>query len=127
MTFRNQQNHPVSFTADGLLVHQLLAQDCTECEYTMTTCDGSLLIPRGMQFPKDLFPEIVVPHNHVAPYHDPITGKEATFVIVGPFARRDTLLHGIASDLELYSTEEFITLRNAGMFKSASSASQSLP
>ena len=28
MTFRSQQNHPVSFTADGLLVHQLLMQDC---------------------------------------------------------------------------------------------------
>ena len=35
MTFRSQQNHPVSFTRDCLMVHQLLAQDCPECEYTM--------------------------------------------------------------------------------------------
>ena len=28
MTFRSQQNHPISFTADVLLVHQLLAWDC---------------------------------------------------------------------------------------------------
>ena len=40
VTFRNQQNHPVSFTADG-----------TECEYAMTTSSKYLLIPRGMQFP----------------------------------------------------------------------------
>ena len=33
MTFRNQQNHPVSFTRDGLLVHQLLMWDFPECEY----------------------------------------------------------------------------------------------
>ena len=64
MTFRNQQNHPVSCTADGLLVHQLLVRDCPECEYALATCNGCLLIPRGMQFPKDLFPEIVIPRNH---------------------------------------------------------------
>ena len=126
MMFRNQQNHPVSFTADGLLVSQLLAWDCTECEYTMTTCNGSLLIPRGMQFPKDLFPEIVILHNHAAPYRDPKTGKEAPFMTVGPFTRRDMPFQGIAGDLELYTTEEVITLRNGGIFKSSSSVSQSL-
>ena len=127
MTFRNQQNHPVSFTADGLLVCQLLMQDCTECKYVMTTHNGCLLIPRGVQFPKDLFPEIVILHNHAAPYRDPITGKEAPFITVGPFARRDMLFWGIAGDLELYTVEEVITLRNVGIFKSSSSASQSLP
>ena len=84
----------------------------------MATHNGYLLIPRGMQFPKDLFPEIVITMR------DPKTGKEAS---VGPFARRDMLFHGIAGDLELYTTEEVITLRNAGVFKSSSSASQSLP
>ena len=103
MTFRSQQNHPVSFTRDGLLVHQLLAQDCPECEYAMATCNGCLLIPRGMQFPKDLFPEIVILCNHAEPYRDPKTGKEAPFVTVGPFARRDMLFCGIARDLELYT------------------------
>ena len=127
MTFRNPQNHPVSFTADGLLVHWLLMWDCTECEYMMTTHNRHLLIPRGMQFPKDLFPEIVIPCNHTAPYCDPKTGKEAPFMTVGPFARRDMLFQGIFRDLELYTAEEVITLRNAGVFKSSSSASQSLP
>ena len=127
MTFRSQQNHPVSFTGDGLLVCQLLTQDCPEHEYVMATHNGCLLIPRGMQFPKDLFPEIVIPHNHAEPYCDPKTGKEAPFMTIGPFTRRDMLFHGIARDLELYTTEEVITLRNVGVFKSSSSASQSLP
>ena len=29
MTFRHPRNHPCSFTADVLLVHQLLARDCS--------------------------------------------------------------------------------------------------
>ena len=92
----------------------------------MMTTRNRCLIPRGMQFPKDLFPEIVVLHNHAAPYHDPKTGKEAPFVTVGPFSRRDTLFLGIARDLELYTIEEVISLRNMGIFKSSSGASQSL-
>ena len=56
MTFRNQQNHPVSCTTDGLLVHMLLMWDCPECEYTLATCNGCLLIPRGVQFPTRSFP-----------------------------------------------------------------------
>ena len=127
MTFMNQQNHPVSFTTDGLLVCQLLVQDCTECKYTMTTHNGYLLIPRGMQFPKDLFPEIVVLCYYAAPYHDPKTGKKAPFMTIGPFARRDMLFQDIAGYLELCTTEEVITLRNMGIFKSSSSASQLLP
>ena len=126
MTFRNQQNHPVSFTGDGLMVHQLLARDCPECEYMMDMCHGHLLIPRGMQFPPDLFLQIVIPRNHATPYHDPMTGEEAPFITIGPFASKDMLFCGIARDLELYTAEEVITLRNAGIFKS-SSTNQSTP
>ena len=127
MTFRNQQNHPVSCTTDGLIICQLLTQDCTECEYTMTSCNGCLLIPRGVQFPKDLFPEIVIPHNHTTPYHDLVSGKETPFITIGPFSRRYTLFQGVARDLELYTAEEVITLRNVGIFRSSSGASKSLP
>ena len=101
MTLRSQQNHPVPFTGDGLLVCQLLAWDCPECEYAMDTCHGCLLIPRGMQFPQDLFPQIVVPCNHATPYRDPKTGEEAPFMTVGPFTSKDMLFHGIARDWEL--------------------------
>ena len=127
MTFRNQENHPVSFTRDGLIICQLLVQDCTECEYVMTTHNGCFLIPRGVQFSKDLFPEIVVPHNHATPYHDPKTGKEAPFITMGPFSKKDMFFLGITGDLELFTTEEVMTLRNAGILKSSSGASLSLP
>ena len=126
MTFRSQQNHPVSFTGDGLLVHQLLVWDCPQHEYMMDRHHGCLLIPGGMHFPPDLFPQIVVPRNHVTPYRVPKTGEDAPFVTVGPFASKDTLFHGAASNLELYTAEEVITLRNAGIFKS-SNTSQSTP
>ena len=46
---------------------------------------------------------------------------------VGPFAKRDTLFWGVAGDLELYTAEEVITLRNVGIFKSSSSGSKSPP
>ena len=44
MTFRNQENHPVSFTTDGLIVCQLLAWDCMECKYVMAMHNRCLLI-----------------------------------------------------------------------------------
>ena len=39
MTFRNQENHPVSFTRDGLIICQLLVWDCLECMYERTNCN----------------------------------------------------------------------------------------
>ena len=75
MTFRSQWNHPTSFTADVLLVRQLLAWDCPPHEYVMDRCRRCLLIPRGVHFLPDLFPQIVVPHDHAAPYRDPRTGR----------------------------------------------------
>ena len=84
----------------------------------MDRCHGHLLIPRGVHFLPDLFPQIVVPRNHVTPCHDPKTGEDAPFVTVGPFASRNTLFHGTAGDLELYTAKEVIALRNAGIFKS---------
>ena len=70
------------------------AWDCPECEYVRANHNGCLIIPRGMQFGKELFPEIVILWNHAAPYHDPNTGKEAPFITVGPFCSTDTLFPG---------------------------------
>ena len=126
MTFRSQQNHPVSFTGDVLLVHQLLAWDCSQCEYVMDRYHGCLLIPKDMEFLPELFPQIVVPCNHANPYCNPKTGEDAPFGTVGPFSSTDTLFHGAASDLELYTAEEVVALRNVGIFKS-SNTSQSTP
>ena len=62
----------------------------------------------------------------MTPYCNPKTGEDAPFVTVGPFVSTDTLFHGTAGDLELYTAEEVIALRNAGIFKS-SITSQSTP
>ena len=70
--------------------------------------------------------QIVIPQNHAAPYCDPITGKEAPFITMGPFSSMDMLFPGIAGDLELYTTEEVMHLRSAGVVKSSSGASLSL-
>ena len=91
MTFRNLDNQPVAFMGMEMIIHQLLMRDCPEHEYVRTNCNRCLIIPRGVQFGKELFPEIVIPQNHAAPYHDPKTGNEAPFITVGPFCSMDTL------------------------------------
>ena len=45
--------------------------------------------------------------------------EDAPFVTVDPFSSTDTLFHGSAGDLELYTAEEVIALRNTGDFKSS--------
>ena len=80
---------------------------------------GCLLIPRGVQFLPNLFPQILIPHNHAAPYRNPQMGEDAPFVTIGPFAGMDTLFHGTAGDLDLYMAEEVVTLKNTGVFKSS--------
>ena len=45
---------------------------------------------------------------------------------MGPFSSKDMLLPGITRDLELYTTEEVMSLRSAGIMKSCLGASVSL-
>ena len=58
---------------NDMVICQLLAQDCSECEYERTSHGGCLLIPRGVHFGQKLFPEIVILRNHATPYSDPTT------------------------------------------------------
>ena len=118
MTFWNPQNHPTSFTADVLLVHQLLARDCSPREYVEDRCCRCLIIPRGLHFSSDLFPQIIVPHDHTAPYHNSRSGGEAPFFTVGPFMSMDMLFPGTAGDLDLFTDEEVIALTCVGVLKS---------
>ena len=119
MTFRSQQNHPTFFTANTLLVHQLLTRDFPLCEYAMDRCHRCLLIPKGVHFSHDLFPQIIVPCDHAAPYCDPRSGEEVPFFTIGPFASMDTLFPGTVGDLDLFTDEEVIALTNVGVFRSA--------
>ena len=120
MTFRNTDNHPVMFMGMDMIVCQLLAQDCPEHKYVRASHNSCLIIPRGMPFGKELLPEIVIPWNHAAPYHDPDTGKEAPFITVGPICSTDTLFPGSARDLQLYTTKEVVCLMNMGVLKPSS-------
>ena len=119
MNFRSLENHPVSFKADGLLVHQLLARDCPLHEYVMERCHGHLLVPRGVHFLPNLFPQILIPCNHATPYCDPWTREDVPFVTIGPFTSMDTLFPGSAGDTDLYMDEEVIVLMNTRVFKSS--------
>ena len=68
MTFWHPPNHPWSFTIDTLLVHQLLARDCSLREYALDKHSRRMLIPRGVQFSINLIPEIVASSRfHAAP------------------------------------------------------------
>ena len=64
------------------MVRQLLVWDCPEREYAMDRCHRHLLIPRGVQFTQDLFPQFLVLHNHATPYRDPKAGEEAPLLWV---------------------------------------------
>ena len=118
MTFQSPQNHPSSFTEDVLLVCQLLAQDCPPHEYAMDRHRRRLLIHRGVYFSPDLFPQIVVPHDHAAPYSDPQSGGEAPFFTVGPFTSMDTLFPSTAGDLDLFTDKEVSALTHIGVLQS---------
>ena len=118
MTFWNPQNQPASFHADVLLVHQLLVRDCSPCEYVENKHNRHLIIPRGLHFSSDLFPQIVIPHDHTAPYRDPRTGMEAPLFTVGPFASTDMLFPSAPGYLDLFTNEEVYTLARSGSVKS---------
>ena len=77
MTFRSQQNHPISFTADVLLVHQLLAWDCSSLEYAMNRHHRHLLIPRGCIFYPTSFHRLLF--LMTTWYHAVIPGQEMMF------------------------------------------------
>ena len=117
MTFQHPCNHPCSFTADVLLVHQLLAQDCTQCEHEEDGCRRCLLIPRGVHFSEDLLPLITVPQAHAEPFPDPQSGIVPPFFNVGPFASTDTLFTSAAGDLDLFTAMEISALVRVGFLK----------
>ena len=117
MTFRHAHNHPWSFTMDTLLVRQLLARDCSPHEYARDKRYRCLLIPRGVHFSTGLIPEIVVPCGHLAPYSSPLSGVEAPFFTVGPFASTDTLFPSAAGDLDLYMDMEISGLVKVGLLE----------
>ena len=126
MTFWNLDNHLVAFMGMEMVVCQLLVCDCSEHEYVRINHNGCLIIPRGVQFGKELFPKMVVPRNHAAPYPDPTTGKEAHFITDGNFQQHGHHLpRHVAGDFLLYTTE-VVHLRGVGVVKPSAAPSLSI-
>ena len=91
------------------------------------TTGGHLLIPRGMHFGPELFPDLVMPHNHMAPLIDSITWQEVPFQMVGPFQAMDPIFPGLPGDLELFTAEEVTKLKELGVLNLPPSTPGCLP
>ena len=117
MTFRHPHNHPCYFTVEVLLIRQLLAQDCTQHEYEEDRRRRHVLIPRGIHFSEDLFPQITVPQAHAVPFPNPLTGIVPSSIDMGPFASMDKLFTGTAGDLDLFTDMEISGLVHVGLLE----------
>ena len=76
-----------------------------------------LLIPRGVHFSEDLFPQITVPQAHAEPFPDPQSGIVPPFFNVGPFTSTDRLFTSAAGDLDLFTAMEISALVCVGFLK----------
>ena len=93
------------------------ALDCWLHKYMMDRCHGCLLIPRAVHFLPNLFPQILIPHNHASSIPWSPDGTGCSICHLWPLCMSmDTLFHGTAGDLELYTAEEVVALRNAQEF-----------
>ena len=67
MTFHEPSNHGFTMVASNMVVRRLLSvPNWVPAERKLTT-GGCLLILRGVQFGPELFPDLVMPRNHVQP------------------------------------------------------------
>ena len=85
MTPHEPLNHAFAMTARNMVVRKLLSVPNWEPAERKLTVGGRLLIPRGVHFGPELFPDLVIPRNHVGPLIDSITWQEMPFWMIGPF------------------------------------------
>ena len=85
MTFHEPSNHGFTMVASNMVVRRLLSVPNWDPAERKLTTGGHLLIIRGMQFGPELFPDLVMPCNHMAPLIDSITWQEVPFWMLGPF------------------------------------------
>ena len=84
-TPHHAQNHTYAMVTTNTILRRLLSLPHWEPMDRRQTKGGRLLLPRGVQFGPALFPEIVIPHNHMGQPVDSISWQEALFWTVGPF------------------------------------------
>ena len=115
MTPREPLNHAFTMTARNMVVRRLLSVLNWEPVERKLTMGGRLLILRGMHFGPELFPDLVILHNHVGPLIDSIMQQEMPFQMVGPFQATDLIFPGLPGDLELFTAKEVAKLKELGV------------
>ena len=115
MTPCHTQNHTYAMVTTNMIVRRLLSLPHCELTDRRQTKGGCFLIPRGMQFGSTLFPEIVIPHNHVGPPVDSVSWQEALFWTVGPFWAVDTIFPSFPGGLELFTAKKVVKLKELGV------------
>ena len=115
MTPHEPLNHGFAMIASNMVVRRLLSVPNWEPAERKLTAGGHLLILRGMHFGPELFPDLVILHNHAAPLIDSITWQEIPFWMVGPFWAIDPIFPSLPGDLELFTAEEVAKLKELGV------------
>ena len=116
MTPCHTQNHPYAMIITNMIVRRLLSLPHCEPADRKQTKGGCLLIPRGMQFGPALFPEIVIPRQpRGSTFRSSHTWQEALFWTIGPFRAVDTIFPSFPGDLELFTAEEVVRLKELGV------------
>ena len=115
MTFQEPLNHGFAMVASNMVVRRLLSVPNWDPAERKLTTGGHLLIPRGMHFGPELFPDLLMTRNHRAPLIDSITWQEVPFWMVGPFRAMDPIFSGHPGDLELFTAEEVAKLKELGV------------
>ena len=108
-------NHSYAMVTNNMVVRRLLSLPNWDPSDRKQTKGGCLLIPRGVQFGPELFPEIVIPRNHAGPLIDSITWQEVALWTIGPFRAVDTIFPSFPGDLELFTAEEVAKLKELGV------------
>ena len=101
--------------ASNMVVRRLLSVPNWDPAERKLTTGGCLLIPRGMQFGPELFPDLVMLCNHAAPLIDSSHGRRFHFGwwdLSEPWIQFFPVSQG---DLELFTAEEVAKLKELGV------------
>ena len=104
-----------AMVTSNMVLRRLLSLPNWEPVDRKQTKGGHLLILRVMHFGAGLFPEIVIPLNHVGPLVNSIMQQEVLFRTIGPFQAINSIFPSFLGDLELFTAEEVAKLKELGV------------
>ena len=117
MTPREPLNHAYAMVTSNMVVRRLLSVPNWEPTERKLTSGCCLLILRGVQFGPKLFPDLVIPCNHVGPLVNSAMWQEVPFRTIGPFQATDPIFPSPPGDLALFMAEERGQVERVGGFK----------